>query len=193
MCGPALAGRFDEAEQLAHSSVRLAEHAPRLAAGCTLTAQLLAVRREQGRLRELLPEIERCASDEAPAAAWRGVLPLAYLGAGDRDRARATLRPGARGRTRRCLHDALAHGDERAGRGAAELRDPEGSAALHAALEPYADLLIQWSFTGAGLRAPGAGPHRGRRRPPRPGAHSLRRPRSGGAALGADASRAYAM
>ena len=34
------------------------------------------------------------------------------------------------------------------GEAAAELRDPEGSAALHATLEPYADLLIQWSFTG---------------------------------------------
>jgi hypothetical protein len=35
------------------------------------------------------------------------------------------------------------------GEAAAELGDAEGSATLYAGLEPYADLLIQWSFTGS--------------------------------------------
>ena len=46
------------------------------------TAQLLALRREQGRLHELLPEIERLAGEEPSAFAWRSILPLAYLDAG---------------------------------------------------------------------------------------------------------------
>jgi hypothetical protein len=36
-----------------------------------------------------LPEIERLAGDEPAAAAWRGILPLAYLDAGDPTRAQA--------------------------------------------------------------------------------------------------------
>jgi hypothetical protein len=32
---------------------------------------------------------------------------------------------------------------------AAELGDADGGAQLHAALEPYADRLVQWSFTGS--------------------------------------------
>ena len=34
---------------------------------------------------ELVPEIEPLVSDEPAAAAWRGILPLAYLDAGDPD------------------------------------------------------------------------------------------------------------
>jgi tetratricopeptide (TPR) repeat protein len=146
----ALAGRFEEAEQLAHSSVRLAEHAREPTAQMHLTSQLLAVRREQGRLHELLPEIERYASDEPAAAPWRGVLPLAHLDAGDRDRARAAYDRALEGGPEAMPDTMLwltAMGA--LGEAAAELRDPEGSAALHDALEPYADLLIQWSFTGS--------------------------------------------
>ena len=55
-----------------------------------------ALRREQGRLRRVLPEIERLAGDEPAAAAWRGILPLAYLDAGDRVRAQRRVRASAR-------------------------------------------------------------------------------------------------
>ena len=84
-----LAGRFEEAEQLARDSVRLAEGAGAADAQMHFTAQLVAIRREQGRLDELLPKIERLAQGDAHAAAWRSILPLAYLDAGDRTRARA--------------------------------------------------------------------------------------------------------
>jgi hypothetical protein len=146
----ALAGRFEEAERLAYSSVRLAEHAGAPDARMHLTAQLLALRREQGRLDELLPAIERYASDEPATTAWRGVLPLAYLDAGDRRRARDAYDrvvdggPAAMSRTMLWLTAASALGEA-----AAELGDAEGSATLYAGLEPYADLLIQWSFTGS--------------------------------------------
>jgi tetratricopeptide (TPR) repeat protein len=145
----ALAGRFEEAERLALESVRLAEHAGALDARMHLTAQLLALRREQGRLDELLPAIERFASDGPAAAPWRSMLPLAYLDAGDRRHAQAAydqVLGGGIATMPRTMHwltatSALAEA-------AAELGDADGGAQLHAALEPYADRLIQWSFTG---------------------------------------------
>ena len=84
-----LAGRFDEAERLARDSVRLAERAGAPDARTHFTAQLVAVRREQGRLDELLPNIERLARGDSHAAAWRSLQPLAHLDAGDRARASA--------------------------------------------------------------------------------------------------------
>jgi hypothetical protein len=144
-----LAGRFDEAERLAHESVRLAQQAKAPDAQRHFTAQLLALRREQGRLDELLPAIERLAGDEPDADAWRSILPLAYLDAGDRTHAHAAY--------------ARALGDEAAtiprtmlwltaiaslAEAAAQLGDADGCASLHAQLEPHADRFVQWSFTG---------------------------------------------
>ena len=114
------------------------------------TAQLLAIRREQGRLDELVPAIERFASDEPTAAAWRSLLPLAHLDAGDRSLAEEVYERAIEGggpetmpRTMLWLTAAAALAEA-----AAELGDVARSARLHAALEPYADHLIQWSFTG---------------------------------------------
>ena len=144
-----LAGRFDEAERLARESVRLAERAGAPDARAHFTAQLVAVRREQGRLDELLPEIERLAGDEPAAAAWRSLLPLAYLDAGDRTRAQAAydraLGDGVETMPRTMLW-LTAMGS--LAEAAAELGDADGGAQLYAELEPYADRLIQWSFTG---------------------------------------------
>jgi len=145
----ALGGRFEEAEQLALSSVRLAEHARAPDRRMHLAAQLLAIRREQGRLDELLPEIERYASDEPAAAAWRSVLPLAHLDAGDRHRAREAYERALDGGSATMPQTMLwLTAASTLGEAAAELGDADGAAALHAALEPYADRLIQWSFTG---------------------------------------------
>jgi AAA ATPase domain len=144
-----LAGRFEEAERLARESVRLAEHAGDPEARMHFTAQLVAMRREQGRLDELLPEIERLAGAEPEAAAWRSLLPLAWLDAGDRTQARAAYDnalgggPETMPRTMLWL-TAL----ESLAEAAARLGDPDGGARLYAALEPYADRLVQWSFTG---------------------------------------------
>ena len=145
----ALAGRFEEAERIARESVRLAEHAGAPDAQAHFTAQLVAVRREQGRLHELLPEIERLAGAQPAASAWRSVLPLAYLDAGDRTRARAAY-DGALGggaaTIPRTMFWLTAMGS--LAEAAAQLRDPDGGAQLYAELEPYADRLVQWSFTG---------------------------------------------
>ena len=144
-----LAGRFEDAERMAHESVRLAESAEAPDAQAHFTAQLVALRREQGRLHELLPEIERLAGDQPAAAAWRGILPLAYLDAGDRAGARAAyeraLDGGVQGLPRTMLWlptiGSLAEA-------AAQLDDADDAEQLYAELEPYADRLVQWSFTG---------------------------------------------
>jgi tetratricopeptide (TPR) repeat protein len=147
----ALAGRFEEAERIARESLRLAEHAGAPDAQAHFTAQLVAVRREQGRLHELLPEIERLAGAEPAASAWRSLLPLAYLDAGDRPRARAAYDRalgGGPATIPRTMLWLTAIGS--LAEAAAQLRDPDGGAQLHAELEPYADRLVQWSFSGSG-------------------------------------------
>ena len=144
-----LAGHFDEAERIARESVRLAEHAQAPDAQAHFTAQLVALRREQGRLGELVSEIEHLAGDEPAAAAWRSILPLAYLDAGDPPRARAAyeraLGDGMPGLPRTMLWLTTMGSLAEA---AAQLDDPDNAARLYAELEPYADRLVQWSFTG---------------------------------------------
>jgi hypothetical protein len=144
-----LAGRFEEAERIARESVRLAECAQAPDAQAHFAAQLVALRREQGRLGELVPEIERLVGDEPVAAPWRGILPLAYLDAGDPVRAQVAyeraLDSGVRGLPRTMLWLTTVGSLAEA---AAQLDDPDNAAQLYAELEPYADRLVQWSFTG---------------------------------------------
>ena len=144
-----LAGRFDEAERLANDSVALAECARAPDARAHYTAQLVALRREQGRLDELLPELERFARDAPTVGPWHAILPLAYLDAGDRARARvgydAALADGVSAVPRTVFWLASLASLAEA---AAVLGDAQGAAHLHAALEPHADRLAQWSFTG---------------------------------------------
>jgi tetratricopeptide (TPR) repeat protein len=145
-----LAGRFEEAERLARHSVCLAEDGGDPHAQAHFTAQLVAVRREQGRLHELLPQIERYAGDQPAAASWRSILPLAYLDAGEPTRAHAAYQralasgPAALPRT---MHWLSAMGS--LAEAAAQLGDRDGGTRLYAELEPFADRCIQWTFTGS--------------------------------------------
>jgi len=144
-----IAGRFDEAEQLARDSLRLAEGARAPDAQTHFTAQLVAIRREQGRLDELLPEIERLAGGDAYSAVWRSLVPLAHLDAGDRARARETFRDAVDSATQTCTRTMLwltATGS--LCEVAAELGDADVAERLYAELAPYGDRLVQWSFTG---------------------------------------------
>jgi RecA/RadA recombinase len=144
-----LAGRFEEAERTARESVRLADHAGAPDAQAHFTAQLVALRREQGRLHELLPEIEGLADEEPSAIAWRSILALAFLDAGDRTRAQAAYDRAlgdALSKTPRTMFWLAAMGS--LAEAAAQLDDPDGAARLYAELEPCSDLLVQWSFTG---------------------------------------------
>jgi tetratricopeptide (TPR) repeat protein len=113
------------------------------------TAQLVGIRRQQGRLDDLLSTIERLAQGDAHAAAWRSILPLAYLDAGDRTRARAAYDHAMGGgvelrlRTMLWLTAATALCEA-----AASLGDADGCATLYGHLVPYAKRLVQWGFTG---------------------------------------------
>ena len=101
-----LGGDLDEAERLARESVRLAERGGDADAQAHFTAQLVAIRREQGRLDEILPQIERLGRGGPDAVAWRCVLPLAHLDAGDPAGARGAYERacgGARAPTRGLL------------------------------------------------------------------------------------------
>lgn len=145
-----LAGRFDEAERLAHQSVRLAKAADAPDAHMHFTAQLVAIRREQGRLDELLPEIERLAGGGPEAAAWRCLLPLAYLDAGDASAAHAAYARAFDGGTETRFRTMLwLTATTSLCEAAAELGDADGGGRLYAELEPYADRLVQWIFTGS--------------------------------------------
>jgi len=144
-----LAGRFEEAERVARESVRLAADAGAPDANAHFTAQLVALRREQGRLHELLPDIERLADAEPAAPAWRSVLPLAYLDAGDREAARGAYERALAGGVAavpRTMFWLTTMGS--LAEAAVQLGDADGAARLYAELEPYGDRLIQWSFTG---------------------------------------------
>ena len=127
----------------------LAEGARAPEARTHFTAQLVALRREQGRLDELLPELERLARDEPTVGPWQCVLALAHLDAGDPDRARdaydAALAGGLNAIPRTMFWLACLASLAEA---AAVVGDAEGGALLYTALEPYADRLAQWSFTG---------------------------------------------
>ena len=143
-----LSGRFDEAERVARESVRLAEGGGDPDARAHFAAQLVAIRREQGRLHELLPEIERLVGDTPSAAAWTALLPLAYLDQDDRSQAqlayqRALGDVGTMPKTMLWL-TAMASLAE----AAARLGDSDGGARLYTELRPCADLFAQWTFTG---------------------------------------------
>jgi DNA-binding SARP family transcriptional activator len=146
----ALAGRFAEAERLARASVQLAERASDPDARAHFTAQLVAVRREQGRLHELAAPMTRFAEGDGPVAVhWRAVLALAHLDGGDRTAARGALAEALAGgvagipRTMFWLSTLAALAEAAAG-----LADAATAETLYPALAPHAGRTVQTSFTG---------------------------------------------
>ena len=145
-----LAGRFEEAERLAQASVALAERAGDPDAQAHFTAQLFAVRREQGRLHELLEPIARAGAGDGPVSLhWRAMLALAHVDAGDVRAARSTVSEAlsagvsAVPQTMLWLSTLVALAEA-----TAALTDSASAEALYPALLPYADRLAQTGFTG---------------------------------------------
>jgi tetratricopeptide (TPR) repeat protein len=141
-----LGGRFDVAERLARESLRIAQRAGAPEARGFFLAQLAAIRRDQGRLAELLPPLERLAAGGPDGLAWGAVLPLALLDAGETERAReaygAALEAVPHGLYRLTALAALSEA-------CAALGDGARADALHAELAPHADRLVQSSFSGS--------------------------------------------
>jgi hypothetical protein len=107
------------------------------------------VRREQGRLAELLPAIERLAADGSEVLAWRALLPLALLESGAREQAARRLAENTADDFRAVPRGLFwLPATAWLAEAAAELRDAATSAALHAQLAPHAGRLVQAGFTG---------------------------------------------
>ena len=85
-----LDGRFDEVEELAAGAFSKPEGASPDALN-SYAGHLLALRREQGRLTELIPVIESAIEENPTLPAYRVALALALLESGDADQAGAIL------------------------------------------------------------------------------------------------------
>jgi predicted ATPase len=145
-----VAGRLDEAERIHRESLRIAEAAGAPEARGFFLTQLFAVRRDQGRLGELVGAVERLAAQPGSVGVvWRAPLPVVLLQAGERERARAAydaaLAAALAGLPTSlfrltglvCLAEACA-----------ALGDAEGAEALIEQLEPHADRFVQTAFSG---------------------------------------------
>ena len=192
-----LAGRFDEAEQLARDSFRLAE-----GAGAAGRADALhsATGRDTARAG---PPRRAPARDRAARAgrcprgrvAQHPAARLSRRGRPRRERAPPTTTPWA-ARTRPARTMLWLTAAVRCARPRPSSGMPTAAQRLHGELAPYADRLVQWSFTGnAGSRTARPRARRRSRRPARRGTRALRggtrtpcRARGSGAA-GADAMR----
>jgi DNA-binding SARP family transcriptional activator len=86
-----IAGRLGTAQQLVHESLTLARRAETSEADANFTAQLIPIRRDQGRLAELLPAVEAFALEEDTTGPWRAARPLIRWQAGDEHGAREAL------------------------------------------------------------------------------------------------------
>ncbi|GAC1529836.1 MAG: hypothetical protein NVS3B12_03620 [Acidimicrobiales bacterium] len=90
-----LAGQFTRAEDLIFETFKLGQRSGDPDALATLGAQLGLLRRDQGRLDELMPALESQVATYPALPSWRIALALAYVELGRLDDARRTLgRPG---------------------------------------------------------------------------------------------------
>jgi tetratricopeptide (TPR) repeat protein len=92
-----LEGRFGEVEALALEALRLGQEAQNSGAGQLFGVQLLALRREQGRLTEIVAGVERLATEHPAVPAWRAARAMVHAEIGREADARSELdRLGAR-------------------------------------------------------------------------------------------------
>jgi len=82
-------GRFRESEVLAQQAMSLAQHVQTEAAAGVFGLQMFALRREQGRLREVEPVVRVFLQQNSAAAAWRPGLAVIYTELGRTADARA--------------------------------------------------------------------------------------------------------
>jgi DNA-binding SARP family transcriptional activator/tetratricopeptide (TPR) repeat protein len=84
-------GRFEEAEAAIHEALELGRLAQSANAQQAFDLQMYALRREQGRLREVVEVVERAVDDYPAYPVWRYVLADVFAQLGRMDDARATL------------------------------------------------------------------------------------------------------
>jgi DNA-binding CsgD family transcriptional regulator len=84
-------GELDKAEHLAQTLLRVGQRMPGLNAGGVHALQMFSLRREQGRLKELVPLLEHFVATTPSSATWRPGLALLYAELQMADKARAEL------------------------------------------------------------------------------------------------------
>lgn len=155
-CLALLRGDFAAAEAEAQRAFRLGQVIEGETTMIYFVLQMLAIRREQGRMHELLPQIEGMRQTQ-PYAGVEWILPAIHLDAGDRASARAALDaltagdfPGT------TLEQPYLAGLPRAlmvADACAELGATEAATVLYDALLPYAD---RWVVILYGVACPGS-------------------------------------
>ena len=78
-----MAGRVAEAERLAQEAYDLGRRAQARDADTVHAAQLLVLRRREDRLQEYISTVESFVAENPTLVAWRALLPLAHMVAGD--------------------------------------------------------------------------------------------------------------
>ncbi len=145
-----VAGRLEEAERIHRESLRIAVAAGASEARGFFLTQLFAIRRDQGRLGELLEPVERLVRHPGPVSvAWRAPYPLVLLAAGETERAREAYAI-ALAAARHGMPPSLFHLSALIclAEAAAQLGDAEGADELVPLLEPHADRFVQTAFSG---------------------------------------------
>jgi DNA-binding SARP family transcriptional activator len=142
-----LGGDVAAAERIASRSFKLAGRAQVGHANSYLAGMLYTLRRQQGRVSELLPSMDALADGRSASITWSAALALAQVETGAVEAGRARYARLAAERARAVPHDwfwflAVTLLAETA----CALRDAEGSRELYDMLAPYAERFVQVIF-----------------------------------------------
>jgi DNA-binding CsgD family transcriptional regulator len=132
-------GRFAAAEALAEETLKVGRRfSPANAAGA-YGMQMFSIRREQGRLAEVLPVLRQFVATQAETAVWRPGLAVLYMELDLRAQAQAEFEPLADGDFAAIPHSALwATSLAFLAEVCAYLKDAARAATLYGLLQPYA-------------------------------------------------------
>lgn len=142
-----LAGDVDEAESFAERSYALADRAQVGYASSYLSGMLFTLRRQQGRVDELLPAMEALVAGRSASHAWQAALALAQVQTGATAAGRGHYEPLVADRARAIPRDwywfftvvLLAEA-------CCSLRDRERAQELYDLLAPFAERYVQVIF-----------------------------------------------
>jgi class 3 adenylate cyclase/tetratricopeptide (TPR) repeat protein len=135
-------GRLEEGDSLMEEAVAMALESGQGDAMTIYVAQLIALRREQGRMDELVDLLVQAVEDNPGLPAFAGALAYTYTEAGHEDEARALLEEGAaKGFRHIGLDVTWLSGQLMYAEVAGHLKEPGAAAAIAELLEPHAGLM----------------------------------------------------
>jgi len=141
-----MAGRVGDAERLAREAYELGRRAGARDAETIYTAQVLILRRREDALSDYVSAIEGYVSANPKLYAWRAILPMAHLMAGNTQAGVAQFRELAADAFAAIPRDMFWFGAiALLGETCALIGDREQAGVLYGLLEPHADKLVQIS------------------------------------------------